>query len=91
LKPPGSRDDQSIVLNPAPPGLLFFLAIAAGAAVGVLYVIACQVRNKTSVHDLKIQVEVMRADYERRKQAMKGEEVIFAEPVEESVSVKNAA
>ena len=83
MKPAGSAVDQAGVFDPPPPGLYFFLAIAAASAIGVLYAIACQVRNQTSVHDLKIKVEAMRADYERRKQAMKASEVIIAVPVDE--------
>ena len=57
----------------------------------MLYIIACQVRNQTNVHDLKVKVEALRADYDRRKRAMKAQEVIIAEPIEDAAPLKKAA
>jgi len=66
--------------------MIFFLAIGAAAAVGVLYAIACQVRNHTDVSDLKVRVESMRADYEQRQKAAKAGEEIIAEVVGEGTA-----
>ncbi len=69
-----------------PSGVYVSLAIAVAASVGVLYAIACQIRNQTSFDDLKVKVEAMRADYERRREAAKARAEIFAEPVEEGAT-----
>lgn len=67
------------------------LAAAAGAAIGVLYVIACHTRNMTGVHDLKVRVETIRADHLKRRQAQKDAEVIYAEPVSDGNAGRKAA
>jgi hypothetical protein len=66
----GSCVDVALVADLGSNALLLVTAISLTVGLAILHAVAAQLRNQTSVHDLRVQVAALRADYDRRRRAL---------------------